>query len=287
MFFKHNLWHFPILIFPSSQEMSDLFMVHCYRELGRVKQVSWFVLHKQFGFPLCSEVNKFNCVSNHKYTIMSPTHSQRVNIMSEVLWFGTLRMYFIPLFLTTKAWEVYQENTCAISFCYFSVPSVIDHWQGFRAEPLFWASLQVSCTQRELPSLVTHQEFLYCCHSRRLALRHQKCSLAHQNLPPWVSNSGSTALPGSAMDCEQLSKLSWLCFAAQVTKLVLYISGQPIAKADLPSLPYLQDYGMISCLHFQSDVGNLLHFSPFTLAQPVPSSGHNLPHIYMQSIWKR
>lgn len=62
MFFKHNLWHFPILIFPGSQEMSDLFMVHCYRELGRVKQVSWFVLHKQFGFPLCSEVNKFNYV---------------------------------------------------------------------------------------------------------------------------------------------------------------------------------------------------------------------------------
>lgn len=71
--------------------------------------------------------------------------------MSEVLWFGTLRMYFIPLFLTTKAWEVYQENTCAFSFCFFSVPSVIDHWQGFRAEPLFWATLQVSCTQRELP----------------------------------------------------------------------------------------------------------------------------------------
>lgn len=67
---------------------------------------------------------------------MSPTHSQRVNIMSEVLWFRTLRMYFIPLFPTTKAWEVYQENTCAFSF--FSITSVIDHWQGFGAGPLCW-----------------------------------------------------------------------------------------------------------------------------------------------------
>lgn len=119
----------------------------------------------------------------------------------------------------------------------------------------------------------TAQEFLYCCHSRRLALRDQKCSLAHQNLPPWVSNSGSTALPGCAMDCEQLSKLSWLCFATQVTQLVLYISEQSIAKADLPCLPYLQDYGMISCPHFQPDVGNLLHFSLFTLTQPVLLQG--------------
>lgn len=91
---------------------------------------------------------------------MSPTHSQRVNIMSEVLWFRTLRMYFIPLFPTTKAWEVYQEQTCASSFCFFSITSVSDHWQGFTAGPLFWVSLHVSCTQRELDSLVTHQELL-------------------------------------------------------------------------------------------------------------------------------
>lgn len=108
---------------------------------------------------------------------MSPTHSQRVSIMSEVLWFRTFRMYFIPLFPTTKAWEVYQENTCAFSFCFSSITSVIDHWQGFSAEPewaLFWVSLQVSCTQRELASLVAHEEFPRLLSEQEIGFKGQK-----------------------------------------------------------------------------------------------------------------
>lgn len=82
---------------------------------------------------------------------MSPTHSPRVNIMSEVLWFRILRIYFTPLFSRTKAWEVYQENTCAFSFRFFSLASATDHCQGYSAEPegpLLWVSLQISCTQK-------------------------------------------------------------------------------------------------------------------------------------------
>lgn len=140
---------------------------------------------------------------------MSPTHSQRVNIMSEVLWFRTLRMYFIPLFPTTKAWEVYQENTCAFSFCFFSITSVIDHWQGFSAEPggpLFWVSLQVSCTKRELASLVTHQELRRLLSEQDIGFKGQKNVL----LCIETSHLGSqilVPLPGSALHWEQLSKL--------------------------------------------------------------------------------
>lgn len=143
---------------------------------------------------------------------MSPTHSQRVNIMSEVLWFRTLRMYFIPLFPTTKAWEVHQENPCAFSSCFFSVTSVIDHWQGFSAEPggiLFRVSLQVSCTQRELASLVTHQEF-------PTLQPHQEIGFKEQAMFPCTSKPPTFGLKFwfhsaagiHTMDWDQLSKLS-------------------------------------------------------------------------------
>lgn len=130
---------------------------------------------------------------------MSPTHSQRVNIMSKVLWFRTLRMYFIPLFPTSEAWEVYQENTCAFSFCFFAVTAVIDHWQGSSAElgGLCSGSAFRSPAHRgKWPAWSHIRSSLDCCHIRRLGLS----SLVHQNLPPWISNSVSTALPEVVMD---------------------------------------------------------------------------------------
>lgn len=193
---------------------------------------------------------------------MSPTHSQRVNIMSEVLWFRTLRMYFIPLFPTTKAWEVYQENTCAFSFS--SITSVIDHWQGFGAGPLFW--VRSPAHRGNWAAWLHTRSSLDCCQSRRLALRDKKCSLAHWNLPPWISDSDSTALPGAAMDWEQLSKLSWLWFAIQVTQLVLYISGQskPMHSKSR-SAPAFHNSRIRGCfpVSLGPDVGSLLHLFSF------------------------
>lgn len=105
---------------------------------------------------------------------MSPTHSQRMNIMSEVLWFRMLKMYFTPLFSRTNTWETYQKNTHAFYFCFFSLASGTGHCQWYSAElegPLFWVSLQFSMhTKRNWLARLHTSSLLYCSHIKKLSL---------------------------------------------------------------------------------------------------------------------
>lgn len=201
---------------------------------------------------------------------MSPTHSQRVNIMSEVLWFRTLRMYFIPLFPTTKAWEVYQENPCAFSFCFFSIISVIDHWQdsvlsqgGFCSGSAFRSPAH----RGNWPAWLHTRSSLHCSHIRRLGLRNKQCSLAHRNLSPLVSNSGSTALPGFTLWTGTSSPNCPDWFAIQVTQLVLHMSGHcKPTHSKSRSAPAFHNSRIMGCFPVYTvslgpNVGNPLHLS--------------------------